>query len=52
VPNFGRNLELAGEIIGSEQKLRWSMPNSSGDLEPTDFGVAVIDSVVRRRAVS
>jgi hypothetical protein len=50
--NFGRNLELAGEIIGSEQKLRWSMPNSSGDLEPTDFGVAVIDSVVRRRAVS
>jgi hypothetical protein len=49
--NFGRNLEFAGEIIGSEQKLRFSLPNSSGDLEPTDFGVAVIDSVVRKRTV-
>lgn len=47
--NFGRNLEFAGEIIGSEKKLRWSLPNDNGDLEPTDFGVAVIDSVVRKR---
>lgn len=47
--NFGRNLEFAGEIIGAEQKLRWSLPNSAGDLEPTDFGVLVIDSVVRKR---
>lgn len=47
--NFGRNLEFAGEIIGAEQKLRWSLPNSNGDLEPTDFGVLVIDSVVRKR---
>lgn len=50
--NFGRNLDLAGEIMGAEQKLRWDLPNSAGDLEPTDFGVGVIDSVVRRRAVS
>lgn len=49
--NFGRNLELAGEIMGAEQKLRWSLPNASGDLEPTDFGVAVIDSVVKKRSV-
>jgi hypothetical protein len=49
--NFGRNLELAGEIIGAEQKLRWSLPNAAGQLEATDFGVAVIDSVVRRRSV-
>lgn len=49
--NFGRNLELAGEIMGVEEKLRWSLPNASGDLEPTDFGVAVIDSVVRKRNV-
>lgn len=49
--NFGRNLELAGEIMGAEQKLRWDLPNSSGDLEPTDFGVAVIDSVVKKRNV-
>lgn len=50
--NFGRNLELAGEILGTEDKLRWSLPNSNGDLEPTDFGVAVFDSVVKKRAVS
>lgn len=50
--NFGRNLEFAGEIMGAEQKLRWSLPNSNGDLEATDFGVAIIDSVVRRRPVN
>lgn len=49
--NFGRNLELAGEVMGAEQKLRWSLPNSAGDMEPTDFGVLVIDSVVKRRSV-
>lgn len=49
--NFGRNLEMAGEVIGAEQKLRWSLPNANGDLEPTDFGVLVLDSVVRRRSV-
>lgn len=49
--NFGRNLELAGEIMGVEDKLRWSLPNADGDLEATDFGVAVIDSVVRKRSV-
>jgi hypothetical protein len=47
--NFGRNLELAGEIMGTEDKLRWALPNAAGDLEMTDFGVAVIDSVVRKR---
>lgn len=47
--NFQRNLELAGEIIGAEQKLRWSLPNAAGDLEPTDFGVMVIDAIVRKR---
>ncbi|MCY1167583.1 hypothetical protein D9M73_75510 [compost metagenome] len=49
--NFDRNLELAGEIMGTEDKLRWALPNASGDLEVTDFGVAVIDSVVRKRSV-
>ena len=47
--NFQRNLEFAGEIIGAEQKLRWSLPNENGDLEATDFGVAVIDVAVRKR---
>jgi hypothetical protein len=49
--NFERNLELAGEIMGTEDKLRWLLPNQDGDLEMTDFGVAVIDSVVRKRSV-
>jgi hypothetical protein len=49
--NFDRNLELAGEIMGTEDKLRWALPNSSGDLEVTDFGVAVIDSAVKKRSV-
>lgn len=49
--NFGRNLELAGEVMGAEDKLRWSLPNASGDLEATDFGVLVIDSVVKKRSV-
>lgn len=49
--NFDRNLELAGEIMGTEDKLRWALPNFNGDLEVTDFGVAVIDSVVRKRSV-
>lgn len=49
--NFERNLELAGEIMGVEEKLRWALPGANGDLEVTDFGVAVIDSVVRKRGV-
>lgn len=48
--NFKRNLEFAGEIIGAEQKLRWSLPNQNGDEEPTDFGVAVIDVVTKKRS--
>lgn len=47
--NFGRNLEMAGEVIGAEQKVRFSVPNETGQAEPTDFGVMVIDSVTRRR---
>jgi hypothetical protein len=49
--NFERNLELAGEIMGVEDKLRWALPNADGDLEVTDFGVAVIHSVVKKRSV-
>jgi hypothetical protein len=49
--NFGRNHEFAGELMGSEAKLRWSFPNADGADEPTDFGVLVIDSVVRKRSV-
>lgn len=47
--NFGRNHEYAGQLMGTEGKLRWSLPNAAGDREATDFGVMVIDSVVRKR---
>lgn len=47
--NFGRNLEFAGQLMGTEAKLRWSFPTASGALEPTDYGVMVVDSVVRKR---
>jgi hypothetical protein len=49
--NFGRNLELAGEIMGTEDKLRWALPNADGNNEVTDFGVLVIDSAVLKRSV-
>ncbi len=47
--NFGRNLEFAGQLMGTEAKLRWSFPTAAGALEPTDYGVMVVDSVVRKR---
>ncbi len=47
--NYGRNLELAGEVIGGEQKTRFALPNETGQAEPTDFGVMVIDSITARR---
>lgn len=47
--NFGRDRQFGGQLIGSEAKLRWSLPNGVGDLEATDFGVCVIDSAVRAR---
>jgi hypothetical protein len=46
--NFGRSKELAGEMIGGESKLRFSLYNSAGDLEATDFGVMVIDATVKK----
>lgn len=51
--NFGRHSEFAGELMGAEGKLRWSFPSNisaTNELEPTDYGVLVIDSVVRKRA--
>jgi hypothetical protein len=49
--NFGRNYEMAGELICAEDKLRFNLPDGQGNLEPTDIGVVVIDSVCPRRAV-
>lgn len=48
--NFGRNAEMAGELICSEQKVRFALPDGAGNFEPTDLGVLVLDSVVQRVA--
>lgn len=44
--NFGRNLEMAGELMAAESKIRFALPDGQGRTEPTDIGVMVIDSVV------
>lgn len=48
--NFGRNSEMAGELIGGEAKLRFKLPDGQGNYEPTDIGVLVIDSITKRMA--
>ena len=49
--NFERNLEIAGEVICAEEKLRFSLPDGNGNKEPTDIGVIVIDSVTKKLSV-
>lgn len=49
--NYERNLEMAGELICAEDKLRFALPDGQGNLEPTDIGVVVIDSVTPRLSV-
>lgn len=46
--NFERNLEMAGELICSEQKIRFSLPDGAGNFEPTDIGVIAIDSCQKK----
>jgi hypothetical protein len=48
--NYGRNLEMAGELMCAEDKLRFALPDGQGNYEPTDIGVICIDSVTRRVA--
>lgn len=43
--NFGRNYEQAGELMTAWDKLRFTLPDGQGNLEPTDIGVMVIDSI-------
>lgn len=49
--NFKRNHEMAGEVIGGCDKLTFGLPDGQGNLEPTDIGVIVVDSVVPRLTV-
>lgn len=45
--NFERNLEVGGEAMGGMAKLRFTFDDGSGNKEPTDNGVFVIDSAVK-----
>jgi len=45
--NFERSLELAGEVMHGKSKLRFDYPDGNGNVEPTDHGVIVIDTVVK-----
>lgn len=45
--NFKRNLEVGGESMGGLTKLRFTFDDGSGNKEPTDNGVFVIDSAVK-----
>lgn len=49
--NFGRNQEMAGEIMGSCDKLTFGLPDGQGNLEPTDIGIIIVDSVVPKLSV-
>lgn len=48
--NYERNLEMAGELIAAEAKIRFALPDGQGNTEPTDIGVMVIDSIVPKLA--
>lgn len=44
--NLDRNLEVAAESMCGKAKLRFTVPDGSGNNEPTDHGVIAVDSVV------
>lgn len=45
--NFERALEIAGEVMHGKSKLQFAYPDGSGNTEPTDHGVIVIDAAVK-----
>lgn len=44
--NFERNYEAMGEVMNGKAKVRFSIPDGAGNVEPTDLGVLVLDSIV------
>lgn len=44
--NFERNYEAMGEVMNGKAKVRFSIPDGLGNVEPTDLGAMVIDSAV------
>jgi hypothetical protein len=45
--NFKRGIEVAGDAMFGMSKLRFNFADNNGNSEPTDYGVAVVDSVVK-----
>jgi N4-gp56 family major capsid protein len=45
--NFERSLEVAGDVMHGKAKLQFKYPDGSGNEEPTDHGVIVIDAAVK-----
>jgi N4-gp56 family major capsid protein len=45
--NFKRGIEVAGDAMFGMSKLRFNFADKNGNSEPTDYGVAVVDSVVK-----
>jgi N4-gp56 family major capsid protein len=45
--NFERSLEVAGDCMGGMSKLRFSFADGSGNIEPTDNGILVVDSAIK-----
>lgn len=45
--NFDRNVEVAGDTLYGMDKLRFDFTDGSGNIEPTDNGVFVIDTAVK-----
>lgn len=45
--DFDRGLEVAGDAMFGMSKLRFNFTDKDGRSEPTDYGVAVVDSVVK-----
>lgn len=46
--NFERSLEVAGDCMGGMAKIRFNFADGQGNTEPTDNGVIVIDSAIKK----
>jgi len=46
--NFERSLEVAGDCMGGMGKIRFKFNDGAGNLEPTDNGIIVIDSAIKK----
>lgn len=45
--NFDRNYEAAADAMNGKAKVRFSIPDGAGNIEPTDMNVIVLDTAVK-----